>query len=69
MGSGDAVGADGLRMSQGFHSAEPLPLEAAAGFLADRISIGPGVLTRGTPSSHWVGVPRLRHPRHQASSH
>ena len=35
MGPGDAVRADGLRMFQGFHYAEPLPLEAVADFLTD----------------------------------
>jgi hypothetical protein len=66
MGPGDAVRADGLRMPQGFHSAEPLPLEAAAGFLADRISIGLGSLMRGIPGSDSDCAPRLKHPRHQA---
>ena len=60
MGPGDAVRAAGLRMAQGFRSAEPLPLEAAAGFLPDRISIGPGILTRGTPGSRSDGAPRPR---------
>ena len=49
--------------AQGFHFAEPLPPEAMAEFLADPISIGPGILARGTPGCHSDGAPRPRHPR------
>jgi len=43
--------------------------EAMAEFLAGRVSIGLGILTRGIPGSDSGGAPRLGHPRHQASSH
>ena len=41
--------------------------EAVAGFLAGRISVGPGIPTRGTPGSRSDGAPLPRRPRRWAS--